>query len=193
MLAGEWGPLFPCCSTGVTGVGVRTSTGCLFIPVFRMHMAPWWSHSVARVASGHHHTVFSTWASCYPVLLPTLVPQFSWLTHCPLCLSWASHQGHLVLQTAYLTGAPPTLCPRAGHQLCLMYLLGLHRGASCLLRTADQLWPGKPLLCHPVGLAIPSLMMSLKPILGENLNPGEMVLFQDCLSLHNVPQSYSTI
>ena len=62
------------------------------------------------VASGHRHIVFSTWASCYPVLLPTLGPQFSWLTHCPLCLLWASRQGH-VLQTAYLTGAPPYLVP----------------------------------------------------------------------------------
>ena len=49
--------------------------------------------------------------TCYAVLLPTLVPQYSWITHYPLCLLWASHQGHHMPQTTYLTGAPLYLVP----------------------------------------------------------------------------------
>lgn len=193
MLAGELGPLFLCCSTGVTGVGVRTSAGGLFSPVFRMHMVPWWSNSVApvwpvaSVTQSSQHGHLATQSSCPPQ------DHSSRGSHTALFVSCGLPVRDTCCRPPTSQVLHPTLCPRAGHQLCLMYLPGLHRGASCLLRTANQLWPGRPLLCHPAGLAIPSLMMSLKPILGENLNRGEMFLFQDYLSLHNVPQSQGTI
>ena len=135
------------------------------------------------VASDCLHIVFSIWAlamqsSCPPSYHNSRGSHTTLFVSCGLPVRDTSCHRPPTSQVLH-----STLCPHAGHQLCLVYLLGLQRGASCLLRTANHLWPGKPLFCHPVGLAIPSLMMSLKPILGENLNPGEMVLFQDCLSL----------
>ena len=107
---------------------------------------PWWSRSAALVWPA----VTFTWSFQYghPALQSSCPPQ------CPDSLGsrttlkfvscrfpnrGTSCSGRLPHRCSTLN-----LCPCAGHQLWLMYLLGLQRTASCLLRSVDQLWPHKP-------------------------------------------------
>lgn len=143
-IVGERGaPVFPAAQHSGSLVWVWGHLVVVCLAMCSECTVPWWSHNAALVWP----VVTFTWSFQYghPALHSSCPPQCPDYLGSRTTLKFVSC--HFPNRDTSCSGCLPhrcstlNLCPRAGHQLWLTYLLGLQRAASCLLRSADQLWP----------------------------------------------------